>query len=104
MTGGPSPYALKEVGKGRERLVMFDASARMFATTAVLGLLLVRDCGGDGSTQQSAAAGFPMTFENCGQEVTIENPPERVVLLQDGAVPLLDVVDALDNSEHRRQA
>ncbi|MGH3612416.1 MAG: ABC transporter substrate-binding protein [Pseudonocardia sp.] len=59
--------------------------------------LLVSGCGQAATDpQDSAGAGFPMTFENCGEQVTIDRPPERVVLLQDGAVSLLAAVGALD--------
>ncbi len=70
---------------------------RIFAAIAVLGLLFTSGCGANNSsTEESASAAFPMTFENCGQEVTIEKLPERVVLLQGGAIPLLDAVGALE--------
>jgi iron complex transport system substrate-binding protein len=46
----------------------------------VAGLLALVACGDDDeSSSEAAEEDFPMTFENCGQDVTIEAPPERVI-------------------------
>lgn len=41
------------------------------------------------------AASFPLTFANCGVQVTVEAAPERVVLLDASAVRQLDAVGAM---------
>lgn len=38
----------------------------------------------------------PVSFDNCGEQVTLDAVPERVVILSGNAVPLLSAVDALD--------
>ncbi|MGH3696949.1 MAG: hypothetical protein ACRDRX_23710 [Pseudonocardiaceae bacterium] len=37
-----------------------------------------------------------MTVESCGQQVTIKQPPERMVVLGDNSVTLLEAAGALD--------
>lgn len=67
---------------------------------ATSGLLFISACGGgngSGTTATAAGSGLPLTFENCGKQVTIDKPPERVVLLGPSAIPLLKEVDALDS-------
>lgn len=53
--------------------------------------------GGDAVSQTRAGAeDFPITVHNCAATVTLEQPPERVVLAQRNDVPLLAAVGALD--------
>lgn len=82
---------------------MTDRAARVLLVL-VLAFGLVA-CGAQDGTQGASEAGRggegaadhePITIENCGEEVTIEAPPERVVLLGLDSVPLLDAVGALD--------
>ncbi|MEM9132185.1 MAG: ABC transporter substrate-binding protein [Actinomycetota bacterium] len=42
------------------------------------------------------AAGFPLTFTNCGQEFTIDEPPQRVMLMEAAAPSLLFAAGAMD--------
>jgi iron complex transport system substrate-binding protein len=43
-----------------------------------------------------APDGFPLTVENCGEEITFDAPPERVVLLNSAPVTSLAAIGALD--------
>ncbi|MFE7226193.1 ABC transporter substrate-binding protein [Nocardioides sp. NPDC057577] len=62
------------------------------STVLVLGSTLA-GCAADqpSGTQQAAAgtAGFPITLTNCGREITLEAPPERVVSLNQGSTEIL---------------
>lgn len=59
--------------------------------------LLLSGCGGTGATtDQDVPDSFPLTLVNCGVEVTLEAPPERVVLLKSAPVPYLDALGVLD--------
>lgn len=62
--------------------------------------LLVTGLAGCGASAGSPGAGtsstFPLTLENCGHEVTLEAPPERVLLLKSAAVTYLDALGVLD--------
>ncbi|QWC85156.1 ABC transporter substrate-binding protein [Nocardioidaceae bacterium] len=57
------------------------------------------DTGDTGDT--GASAGYPVTLENCGADVTLEEPPERVVLLKSASVPYLGALGVLDRVEAR---
>lgn len=74
---------------------MHHRLTRTLASAAVLGLAA---CSGaapvaDGAT---TAPGFPLTLENCGESVTLDAPPERVVLLESAPVTILDGLGVLD--------
>ncbi|PRW64932.1 ABC transporter substrate-binding protein [Actinopolyspora mortivallis] len=58
-------------------------------TLLTAGLLTA--CGGESSTSsaEDAAAGYPRTVENCGREITVDSPPERVVSLTQGTTEIL---------------
>ncbi|WP_206518148.1 ABC transporter substrate-binding protein [Rhodococcus sp. X156] len=61
------------------------------------GLLLLAGCGaGVGGESASAVEGYPLTVRNCGAEVTLDAPPERVVMLKSSAVPYLHALGLLD--------
>ncbi|NHC44266.1 ABC transporter substrate-binding protein [Motilibacter aurantiacus] len=78
-------------------------SRRYRAVAAVLaaGALTLSACGSGDEAAAPAAApasaagspagsgSFPLTVENCGEEVTFEKAPERVVLLKSSPVPYL---------------
>jgi iron complex transport system substrate-binding protein len=49
----------------------------------------------DGS-QAGAAAGFPLTVGNCGEDVVFDAPPQRVMLLESAPVTILDGLGVLD--------
>lgn len=65
------------------------------AVGLVLAGLLVAACG-SGGTATTTTAGFPLSFENCAEQVTIGSPPQRVVILGPEAIPLLAAAGALD--------
>jgi iron complex transport system substrate-binding protein len=74
---------------------------RRTATTATLAALftVTAACGASEDTKATGAknSGYkPVTFKNCGADVTVDAEPERVVLLDSGGVTQLDAVDALD--------
>ncbi|MEV0078934.1 ABC transporter substrate-binding protein [Nocardia neocaledoniensis] len=67
----------------------------LVSATAVLASVLVA-CGSSESVQDTgtAAAGegstsYPLTLDNCGQRVTIDAPPQRVVSLDQGSTEIL---------------
>lgn len=51
--------------------------------------------GSDGGTSGGGSEGFPLSVANCDTEVTLESPPERVVLLDSAPVTILDGIGAL---------
>lgn len=68
---------------------------------AVLGIsaLVLTACDGGADAGQAAAAGgkdHPLTIENCGEEVTFESEPERLILLETAPVAILDGLDLMD--------
>lgn len=49
------------------------------------------------ATEASAStSGFPVTVQNCGREVRIEAAPERILLINNDAIPLIASLGALD--------
>ncbi|EMY33846.1 putative ABC transporter substrate-binding protein [Arthrobacter crystallopoietes BAB-32] len=65
------------------------------ATVLVLALT---GCAGnaDGATGPAKAAGYPLTIVNCGAEVTLQAPPERVVMLESSPVTYLRELGVMD--------
>lgn len=64
---------------------------------AILCVFALIACGGNAGTgDTSAVSGFPMTVENCGEQVTFEEPPARVLLITRYFAPLLEAIGALD--------
>lgn len=61
------------------------------STVLVLGSALAGCAADQRSGTQAAAdtAGFPLTLTNCGREITLEAPPERVVSLNQGSTEIL---------------
>ncbi|WP_299034708.1 ABC transporter substrate-binding protein [uncultured Pseudokineococcus sp.] len=59
---------------------------------------------GTGASATAAAPGFPLVVENCGVEVELEAPPERMVLLGSSWVPYLAELGALDRAVARAGA
>ncbi|PYE81345.1 ABC transporter substrate-binding protein [Pseudoroseicyclus aestuarii] len=43
-----------------------------------------------------AQDGFPLTLENCGTEITLEAPAQRIFMVNSDAIPLLSAVGGLD--------
>jgi iron complex transport system substrate-binding protein len=69
-------------------------SARMLAVgTSVTLALSVAACGSDDTTSDNTSAsvadGFPLTMTNCGREITVDEPPERTVSLNQGSTEIL---------------
>lgn len=60
--------------------------------TALAGALLA-GCGAsaeaDGADAVTSADGFPVTVDNCGRDVVVEQPPERIVSLNQGSTEIL---------------
>ncbi|MET8521065.1 ABC transporter substrate-binding protein [Nocardioides sp. NPDC004968] len=69
---------------------------RPMLATATLVLATTTACGADAAGDEPATAGFPVTIENCGAEVTFDAPPERVVMLKSSAVPYLHALGVMD--------
>lgn len=65
--------------------------SRGIAATALAGAaLLLAACGEDtASTSTVAAEGFPVSVENCGETVTLDAPPQRIVSLNQGTTEVL---------------
>lgn len=70
------------------------------------------DAGGDrpatggagGGARNGAAGGFPLELPNCEATVTLEAPPERIVLLESAPVTTLDGIGVLDRVVSRAGA
>ncbi|MDN5573445.1 MAG: hypothetical protein L0G19_05930, partial [Micrococcales bacterium] len=78
---------------------------------AVLALVLA-GCGGSNTSDPasatssddgsgSAAAGYPVTVDNCGTEVTFDQAPERVVTIKSTSTELLLALGLEDYDEQR---
>ena len=63
---------------------------------AALLLATTTACGAGAADEKTATEGFPLTMNNCGAEVTIDAPPERVVMLKSSAVPYLHALGVMD--------
>lgn len=48
------------------------------------------------ATEGGAASGFPLRFTNCDRELTLDAPPERVLLMEAAAPSLLFAAGAMD--------
>ncbi|WP_432524085.1 ABC transporter substrate-binding protein [Kineococcus sp. SYSU DK006] len=78
------------------------AATALTAAAAAVALLL----GGCTATSADAPGpgpgdGFPLTVRNCGAEVVLQAPPQRVVLLKSAAVPFLHELGVLDRAVAR---
>lgn len=65
----------------------------------VASALALGACGGDDdsdSAGSTATGDFPMTVENCGREITFEEPPERVLAMGGEGATLLFAAGAAD--------
>ena len=68
---------------------------RAIAPAALL-LVTTTACGSGAAGDEAAPEGFPLTIDNCGAEVTIDAPPERIVMLKSSSVPYLHTLGVLD--------
>jgi iron complex transport system substrate-binding protein len=67
------------------------------ATPAATGDPEAATPGTDAATDATPSVeGFPFTFTNCGREITIDAPPERVMLMEAAAPSLLFAAGAMD--------
>ncbi|MDT0345721.1 ABC transporter substrate-binding protein [Streptomyces litchfieldiae] len=86
---------LRSTVRPRHRL----ASPRSCLAAAIAtGLLTLTACGDDGDADSgdAAAEGFPVTVENCGREVTIDQPPERLYVIGGEAGTLVHAAGGTD--------
>lgn len=84
----------------RPRAVLSTALAVLVLTSCGLAA----ESGGSGGSGESgggSAAGYPVTVENCGAEVSFRAAPERLVLLKSSAVPFLAALGVLDRVSAR---
>jgi iron complex transport system substrate-binding protein len=51
---------------------------------------------GGGAGEISSSAGFPVTVDNCGTELTLDRAPRRVLLINNDEVGTLEALGALD--------
>lgn len=58
-------------------------------------LILLAGCGAGGGTG-AAAGGFPLTVQNCGRDVTIDQPPERVLTIGPESADMVRAAGGLD--------
>lgn len=66
----------------------------LVTAACVLGLIA---CSGNVSPGDSTAAGgFPLTLDVCGQQVEINKPPERAVLITRYTLPTLQAIGVID--------
>lgn len=78
-------------------------TASLLAATA----LVTTACAGSSSTDDPTALDedhYPVTVTNCGDEVTFDAEPTRVVLLKSALVPFLTSVGVLDHVEAKAGA
>lgn len=77
-------------------------ATRLLTVLAASAALVTAGCGAGADTPEAAgeaaseAKGFPLTVTNCGARVTLQKPPQRVVLLKSAAVPYLHGLSVLD--------
>ena len=65
----------------------------VLATVALTGLAA---CGAGSDTAPAAAGGDPVTVQNCGRQVTIEAPPQRVLVIGGEAGTLVAAAGGTD--------
>ncbi len=69
---------------------------RIAAGTAALALALAACSSDNESGEDSSAAGYPLTVDNCGEELVIESEPQTVMTIGTSAIALLDAAGASD--------
>lgn len=70
--------------------------------SACLGALVLTGCGA--AADSGAGGAREVTVSNCGTDVTVASPPERVVMLKSGAVPYLSALGVMDRVTARAGA
>lgn len=61
-----------------------------------VGAVLLSACATEEGPSAAGGEGYPMTVENCGEEVIFEAEPERVALLETAPVTILDELGLMD--------
>lgn len=75
------------------------AAAALVAAVVVAALTGCASAAGttaDASDSAASTAGFPVTIENCGSEVTLDAAPRRIVLVNNDALANLEALNAID--------
>jgi iron complex transport system substrate-binding protein len=72
----------------------------LFLSTSIMAVAMglgVSACAGTNNASATTAAtgGYPVTVENCGNEITIARAPKRVVVIDRNEVPLISAVGAI---------
>ncbi|MEX5247557.1 UNVERIFIED_CONTAM: ABC transporter substrate-binding protein [Kocuria sp. CPCC 205295] len=81
--------------------------ARVLSAAAVLpaAALLLGSCSQDQASESDGGGGhYPVTVNSCGEDVTFEQEPERIVLLKSASVPGLHELGVLDRVEAKAGA
>lgn len=81
--------------------------ARVLSAAAVLpaAALLLGSCAQDQDSESDGGGGhYPVTVNSCGEDVTFEQEPERLVLLKSASVPGLHELGVLDRVEAKAGA
>lgn len=75
-------------------------TALLAGTLAATSLTACATTPGAGSSESPDAAStsvnYPLTIDNCGTAVTIENAPSRIVMINNDALANLEALDAVD--------
>ena len=94
-------FMTKVINKGLGVTARLDGKSaqvsrrRWTAAGIVMGLFALTGCASSPATPEESNAtevaspgstNYPVTFDNCGYEVTIDAPPERVVLMSGGTI------------------
>ncbi|GAC80917.1 iron complex transport system substrate-binding protein [Gordonia malaquae] len=65
-------------------------TARRALIGSTVLILALAGCGAtDPEPPSTSAAGFPVTLQNCGQSLTVDAPPQRIVSLNQGSTEVL---------------
>lgn len=78
--------------------------ARALVVTALLPVVALTACASGGArspapsspSATAAAAGFPVTVDNCGTEVTVEQAPERIVTIKSSTTEMVAALGLAD--------
>lgn len=79
--------------------------ARALVVTALLPVVALAGCASGGTaspvgsptaSSSAAAAGYPVTVDNCGTEVTLERAPERIVTIKSSTTEMVAALGLAD--------
>jgi iron complex transport system substrate-binding protein len=71
-------------------------TALLITTAALATLAGCSPTTAGGATEPAATTGFPTAVENCGSEIALTAPAERVVLVNNDALPNLEALEVMD--------